>query len=516
MPPYKLVPVEYIDPVTLLGRDFGEIIGASISKVSWELSAPGSMDFTVPSDHPGWRELILPNREVQFWDGKTLRWWGIPWQDRRSSQGVQFSCEGLPSYFAKRVVGRRVNFVTNGDFSNGTTGWTAVNAPDFAATDPYLSSPAALRVGRAPTGDTDSYAEHAIAGGASNVSYVAVGHLYVTQQYSNQGTPPFPGGSFDNRALALYDAANAGRFAAVELHEGIQIGVWHRFVVILPFDDAGLAVNPVDLRVRLYNCGDVRWDEIAVYEYRTNAVEAFNTLNAISNLVAHGQSQPDSDMAIDAAFGGQVGIPGYYAFSSDEHAVILDAIDQLADIYPGLDWDMSWSAATGVVQRNLNLYDRKGTNKATFGVDPFIHFRHPVHMVDYSVVTDRKAIVNEAIGTGEGSGADLLEAIWTDAAARSEWHLRQTVENMSEVRELGALRNRARMTVERSKDPVAAIEWTVPLASWAESTNLLDDVLLGDTVYVTIDEAAIDGAYRIVAITLNCDAQTVSYVGNVQ
>lgn len=93
-----------IFPCDKEGNAFSQIKGATIDNFERILMEPGTGTFSFDPLAPGAMELLLVEREVQFWLDGGLRWWGIPRKLRGDMHRLSCECEGLSSHLIDRIV----------------------------------------------------------------------------------------------------------------------------------------------------------------------------------------------------------------------------------------------------------------------------------------------------------------------------------------------------------------------------------------------------------------------------
>lgn len=106
-------------------KRYGEILGAEVTEVVWELNEPGSATFTCDPFTSGADKLLFgQKREIQIFDDTDLIWWGVPTGIDGDSNSVTIRCEGLLWYFRKRFVDRMSLLYTS--IEQRTIAWNIV------------------------------------------------------------------------------------------------------------------------------------------------------------------------------------------------------------------------------------------------------------------------------------------------------------------------------------------------------------------------------------------------------
>ncbi|HUI36283.1 MAG TPA: OmpA family protein, partial [Gaiellaceae bacterium] len=125
LPQYRLV------AVAADGTRLGELPNAEIGDLVEELGLDGtSVDFALPK-YDATNRYVLPERgdpipEVQVWRGPNLETWQKVDGARPTAATIEYDCSGLGTYLGDRLIGRipKKDWLVNGDFSAGFTGWT--------------------------------------------------------------------------------------------------------------------------------------------------------------------------------------------------------------------------------------------------------------------------------------------------------------------------------------------------------------------------------------------------------
>lgn len=81
-----------------------ELPRARATQIVWELNGAGMANITMPTSDLQTRDLKFIEREVQIWRKGQLLWWGVPWRMHADVHNHFFQCEGLWSYFFRRVI----------------------------------------------------------------------------------------------------------------------------------------------------------------------------------------------------------------------------------------------------------------------------------------------------------------------------------------------------------------------------------------------------------------------------
>lgn len=120
----------------LQGAALGELVDIEHDPVEDGINEMASMAFTIAMDDPD-RAMILPSeRQCQVWQGNSLRLRGPFDSGQASEDGTTMTYRvSDPSWWWRNggaLIGRTpsLNLLTNGDFDQGLTGWTAGHDAD--------------------------------------------------------------------------------------------------------------------------------------------------------------------------------------------------------------------------------------------------------------------------------------------------------------------------------------------------------------------------------------------------
>lgn len=88
------------------GKRYAELSEATLQDINWVLNDIGSASFTIPVGSPGIETIQLLKRELQIWIDGVISWGGPIMRESGTPTERTYECDGLLSYFMKRIVDR--------------------------------------------------------------------------------------------------------------------------------------------------------------------------------------------------------------------------------------------------------------------------------------------------------------------------------------------------------------------------------------------------------------------------
>lgn len=121
-----------VQVVNRSGGQLSEFIGANVSEVVWKLNEPEQFSIEIDPIRNASKTFALVKNEVQVWDDDDLIAWGVPWRYSGDMTKITIYCEGLGSYFRKRIIDDATLIYTS--VEQRTIGWNLVQYAQSVAT----------------------------------------------------------------------------------------------------------------------------------------------------------------------------------------------------------------------------------------------------------------------------------------------------------------------------------------------------------------------------------------------
>jgi len=548
--------------VIVVERDGTPIIACDNAKtgpITWSLNEAESFGFQLPGVDEC-NEYISPTAtEVQVWRGDLMLVWGVVVRSLRNGDTVDYQCRGLAWYFTKRFVGGpRQNFLGNGSFETNGFWWEnrlspTEGLPPGSGSDPSNYS-GAISTDRSIAGFPGKslrlWSNNIIEFGVmwfqfifaevdnvlwpDGIQWTAAAWVYI---------PSDEWGEFDAEAEKVVGERNAAynwggesapfglhlvRFSTTESQEQDIVDVsypkveeisvagltedtprdqWVRIETSLVAPAAGDgATSRTDwMQVELHcPIGTVFWDEVSLTRndrlfYNEVAQEAI-----LFDVVQHAQDPVfgKSDLNIGFAAAPITNINRTREYPFFNRRLISDIIDEFSTIWDGVDW----SIETSPTQRLFApWFPMKGTRRPA---QALVGGRN---IASLSIANDGEQLANRYVvmSDGGGTGSSREEAIGT--RGEPDVVLEASINAVPES-PLDSLEGQLQRALRFGQDA------TIPTLTTYEGvgSQLLGQVSTGDVVPVSVvyGSLALQGEYRIVALTWNPDDETMDFTLN--
>ena len=528
------------------GTKISSLDKAVIGPITWELNGNGSFSFTMATLDPKTADIEVPDREVQVWRGDDLMAWGVIVRASGDADTVEFQCVGLGWYLTRRMIGRaEVNHLRNGSFEDNSDYWWlgryGVLEPganrDPAAWTSEVRNDFSYMGGKS----IYQYANATVDFGINAMQFIAPWEvdpvtspegdnwtvsawcfipswLYVKERNVSVESSAITTGLTFNRAstteVVNITVPGVGTITVPKLIETITIpilddtprDVWHRLEATLkqPVNPGVTEWLQVELGTPI---GGIFWDEVSMVRdeslYFNNADQAM----IMRGLVEHAQDpaygKNDLRIGTDCPL---TGITRTRVFQFFNHEIISDCLAEIPEMWQGLDWDI---VCTKTERRYTTYYPMKGMRKPA---NPLIL---GLNVAEVSVAVDGEQTSNRIVVMADtgATGASREEAYVSDDTALSDGLILEMAYNAlpgSSIPSLGAQADRG---LRRYRSPV-----TIPTVKTYErrGSELLGAVHTGDVVRVVVNQGWIDldAEYRIIAMTLDPDNETIEFTLN--
>lgn len=126
------------------GSNVAELSSAKLDDVEWVLNEPGALNFTMSQTDPKVKVPLLAEHEIQLRIDDQPMWQGPIWKCKGGPKSVQFTAEGLLSYFQRRYITNATQEFTSLDqfaIAFGLVNY-AQSGPDQALRIPTAGVPA--------------------------------------------------------------------------------------------------------------------------------------------------------------------------------------------------------------------------------------------------------------------------------------------------------------------------------------------------------------------------------------
>lgn len=493
-----------VDLVNRAGGLITALPKADCTSVLNELNGAGGIEFSMPSNEP-LGNLCKLFTEVQVRKDGNLVKWGTIVRRRADRAKLTVQCRGLWWYFSKRYVGRanRRNWLTNGDFEQGGTGWTAVGVTAAVVTTHHTSGTHGLELWQLNPGvDTFAWQRFTPAAGTF-YTFVANIHIY--------GDQPYAGPAFENRGLLaqVISPGNqlVGSPAIAVIDASHQPGQTYRLEVGLtvPADSP----SGTTVEVRLYAPGGhIMWDSVTATVMESLSYPMVDVATIANSLVSHAQDTEygKSSLSVLAAVPASplagVAQSRYYQFA--DHAEIGAAVEDMA--HAGLlDFDI---LTTDTTRTFRTWTPAKGTYKP--GMALTITGDRADSCFDFNDDLDGEQTANSVVMLGDGDGPDREEG-WAVDTTDLAGLVMERIEQTAPGTPIDALNPIAAEIVRASKKGVRIPAMTCK--PHAAQTLGLD---VGDTTDALIDYGGVqlEETVRVVQRDVNPRSDTATFTLN--
>lgn len=494
--------VAAVDAAT--GASPTDLPGAVVRSVIWGLNEPGVADLEMRRTDTDLAEILDPTREIRISRDGTILLWGPAVRVEIDQDLARIQCADPAWYLTRRFFGRadRVNFLTNGDFEDGLTGWTASGTS--AVIDPFRAVNAGRSVRLTSTSTGDNYLEqvhtHTQVHPDGDLLTIAAWVWIQSAGYSGNAASDL--GLFVERrdptdATILDIAGDKGDDNRALIDGTTPKDQWYRLETSIPFVKEGEKIH-----VRLYSpFGTVWWDLATLTEMESLSFIDQDMATIVRGIVlyaqdrypgfSHGKSNLNLDPDIDPT-----GVTMSRTYQFADHANIDDELRKFTALRGGIDWRVVYPDSShrlfvaghphlGVVRDDLTLAWDTNISK----------FRYS---------RDRVQQATSATVLGPGDGPDREEGGATlDAVAGP------TLEDVSVAPDdtLPAALNLL------ADERLAVL--THPEILEVTCADIFGDVTVGDWVPVTIPDL-VDDTYRVVRIAADPANDSLSLTLNLR
>lgn len=518
--------------VDINGEPYGELENANIGSVTFTLNEPESWAFTLPLHDPK-ANLLLDEkfREVQFWRGDQLLAWGPIVRPSADKTNLAVNVEGVLWYLTRRFVGRasRRNYVTNGDFENGTNGWElgalnplesiATRSPDYwnawVSTDRAVTGRRSLRLEQIEGG----IPKYGVSGSqffvwdvdpATNPEgdqWSLVAQVYIPSD-TWRGPPPDGAGIRLSRysTTETVSIAPEGGGPAIDYPKPIETitadinadtprDVWTRLEAALLSPPTGqpefvqVSINAPD--------GVAYFDRVSLSLDEGLRYYAADQADIAAGLLAHLQDPAFGKTGLNmAAEMPPTGILRDRSYLFHEHAGGFDALTEFTTLNDGMDFSVALTATGRTVRSH---HPARGVYRPAYGLEL------GRNVADFAWAFDGETAANHIVVLGSGNGSDREEAWASYPSAFADMVTLETVSTTSPETPIDSLESVALEQLAVSVAPEVLTVTTTP--AQPGQPDPVGVLAPGDTIPVTIRAGPlpIEGVYRVVSLTLTPD-----------
>lgn len=512
------------------GVVYAELENAVLSGIDYELNRAETWTFTLPQNDPKCAFLLdVPFREVQVWRGNRLLAWGPAVRTQIDNGFLTVACSGALWHLGRRHIGKadRYNWVVNGDFEQGLTGWDffynevlvsygaphAQPHPPAAAivNFPTVTGSLAMRLENAVNG-ADAWVGQSFrftvddANAPEGETWTMKGYVYVEDL--DEGAAAFQGRGlylerFSTTELnpdPLVQAVLPGALLSLQhefadLDEELPKNVWIRQEV--EFTTPPKAGEPEEVAVRLYAPnGVVYWDAVSLTRIERLAFYGVDQSQIAEGIVQHLQDA-DYDKS-DVNIGTHCppsGVRRTRVYVHSEHPNGLGALEEFNGLDTGFDFNVEYTATTRTFR---TYYPQKGALRSGYALDA------ETNLASWNWTFDGEQASTSVIALGSGNGSDREEGFAIDTSTFEGGLTLEEVFPAAPEATIDSLDNLAAERLIIARNPVVLEVKTVTQAAAVDPVGVL---AVGDLVPVTIqrNDLDIDDVYRIVRMTINPD-----------
>jgi hypothetical protein len=478
--------------------------GVAIRPIREPLNDAETVALEIRTADPDLAEFLDPEREIQIWQDGTIRFWGPTVRVDVDADFARIQCAGVWWYLGRRFFGRadRVNFLVDGDFEDGLTGWDAgVGLTPIIDPTRFVEGTRSVRLtGTAeghdtylpqtythsqvhPEGDQLTIAAHVW---VSSADYQgdATGSLglYVTRTPSGGGDPvDIAGDSGDNQPALITAATPKDQ--------------WHRLETTLDFVQEGDVIE-----VRLYPpWGTANYDLVTLTEHESLSFIEQDMATIIRGIVGYAQGaffdhgKSDLNITVDAD---PTGVTLSRTWQFADHQNIGDELAVFTHRRAGVDYHVE---LTGTTRTLVVSHPHRGTVR-----DDLI-LEWGVNVTGFRWSHDRVQKADQVVVLGPGDGPDREEG---GATATPNG---PTLEDVTVAPDGTPVGDLDRVAAER----LAVV--THPEVLEVTCVGLIGNLQTGDWVPVTISCLAMSEVqYRVVATTIDPKDDTLAATLNLR
>lgn len=462
--------------------------GVAIRPPSFPLNAPATVELEVETvNTAAVAEFRDPTREIQIVRDGTVLFWGPVVRVEIDDDRGHIQCADPRWYFTRRFFGKadRANLLTNGDFEDGLTGWTASGLTPVIDPTRYAQGTRSVRL----TGTTDGHDTYETQTYTHTHQFSPEGdELTIATQVwvpsaDYRGDADGSLGLFAERrdsGGALLDVAgDSGDDHPALIDAALPKDEWKHLETTLPGVKEGDTVE-----VRLYPpFGTANYDLVTVTLHESLSFLEQDMATIIRGIVAYAQGADfdhgKSDLSIDVDVD-PTGVTLSRSFQFDEHQNIGDALAEFLGRRGGVDYTFDAATRTLVVS-----HPQAGT------VHDDLTLVHGVNVTKFRLSEDRTQKADTSVVLGPGDGPDREEGGATATPVGP------TLEDVTVAPDGTSVAELDRVSAER----LAVL--THPEVLEVTATGIIGLLNPGDWVPVTIDNIDLNDVYRVMTITLD-------------
>lgn len=470
------------------GTNLGTLDEAKIGRVSFELNAPGSASFSLPTTDTD-TALVVAGRELQIWKDGAVFWWGPIVRPRLGLRECSWECAGLLWYFTRRFMGRadRVNLLVNGDFEAGEASWSFSGVTHALDTGIKVEGTQSLKL----TGAAANHGTYASQTYTHTPQWHPLGDAVTVAAWVYVPTVGYLGGAVNDVGLvAIHRDAVGTTIDAVyvEIGDGTEKDVWIPMEVLVP----NVKLNET-VEVRVFPpYGVAYYDLVTATLFESLSFwPGADVADIIEGIVLYAQDlgphfthgKSDLNIAVSAP---ATGVTKNVTYMFAEHRNIADALFEY--VRQGVvDLDFVYTATT----RTLTVYRPKGSHYGTV-------LELDVNLADFSWSWDGEQAAGTVVMLGPGDGPDRPEGMAVDATFLAGLTL-EAVEQAPDEATVGELDTRAAERLNTARRPEILEVTTLP------GVGIIGNLETGDTVDVLIQhgQVDIDAVFRVVKIDVD-------------
>lgn len=524
--------------VDLDGAPLGELENATCGDLKYPLVdlAVEDWTFTLPLADPKAALLLGPRfREIQLWRGDQLLAWGPAVRVSCDKSHLVVACRGAGWYLSRRSIGdaSRRNYLTNGDFEDGLTGWNigalspfeplATRGPEFyiaeTATDRVLTGTHSLYLAQVGTGAP----KYGVAASQSLIWEVDPATHPEGDQFTFSARCYIPSETW--RGPPIDDVGiRLDRFSTTETVTITPEGGGTPVVYPAPIETITAPIDentprdvwlPLEAVLVAPVTGDAEFVAVTLSCPDGAIIWDRATLSLDEGLRFHGVDQAAIVAGIvehlqDPAYGKTylnlwtdtpaTGVIRDRTYLHHEHINGASAIEELTTLADGVDVSVAYTPWSRTVRTH---HPARGTYRPQFAIEL------GRTISDFAWTFDGESAASQVIVLGTGDGSDREEASATADPlgdfAYADGLTLETVFTAPPSTLIDSLDDVAAETLAVSLSPeVLAVTCTSPQPGQADPVGILT---VGDFLPVRIRSGAllIDGVYRIVELTLTPD-----------
>lgn len=511
------------------GTPIVEYDNADIGKLTFELNQPDEWEFTVPATDPKLSNIVDGFvKEAQLWRGDQLLTWGPVTQPQMNKDVAKIKGSGALWHLTRRHVGKanRTNYVTNGDFEDGLSGWTI---GVLEANEPHRSPSnwsASIKTNRQVTGDRSLYLRQ--------VSSTQPKYGFCASQFFEWDVPAenLDGDRWTLVAYAWVDSAQWRNALPGRDGMWLQRVSTVDFVSIAPEGGGTATVYPVtiekgiasidestpqDTWVRMeiplvqpitddteiirvvLACpnGGVYWDRVSLTLDEATRFYETDQATIISDLVEHLQDEDyDKNDANIVAECPETGVERDRIYYHSEHPNGFRSIEEFTTLDDGVDISMDYTPTTRTLRTH---YPRRGRHLPEYALEL------GRNIADFSWTFQGEEAASSVIVLGSGNGSDREEASAIDSSNFAGGLTLEEVFVAPPDTKIDSLANIAAERLFVTSSPYIVAVKTIP--AFGDQKDPVGILQVGDTVPLKIEYGAlsINDTYRVIRMSIGPD-----------